>query len=421
MINVLQASKTGQFGLTFDPTVLHCVGVDEGTFYKSWAQSNSATTLVYPSPTCNNTTGALTDMGIAILGNTNGNGPSGSGLLATVHFTALASGSSALTIIDGEVDDADPARLHALPLDVVNGYVTVSNVTAASSTPTATSTRTRTPTTNPGSSATFTATTTPTSTTRTTIPTRTETFIVHQMSSTPTRTPAADIKMSFNPPLKQVSQGDNFTVDIVITTAKASDGAAAGVTFDPSLLSCTSVDEGSFYKTWAQSKSGDTLLFPSGAINNTAGKIGDTGITIQMPVVVGTPPGPTEHLGGASGTGTFLTLHFTAKANGIANLSLTDVEIDDDSVSQYAMGSGSENGQVFIGITPTPTTPGSSNSSSTVTLTPVFGIGSTQSVGSSYGSGLITGSGTPVDGQNTMGTVVDTPNEIGRASCRERV
>ncbi|MDR3578022.1 MAG: cohesin domain-containing protein [Anaerolineaceae bacterium] len=406
MINVAQASKSGQFGLTFDPAVLHCVGVDEGTFYKGWAQSNSTSTLVYPIPACNNTAGTLSDMGIAILGNTSGNGPSGSGLMATVHFTALASGSSALTIVDGEVDDADPTRIHVLPLSIVNGQVTVSNVAGASATPTPTPTWTRTPTTNPGSTHTSTATTQPTSTTRTS--TTMPTAPIRIPSPTPSKTLSADIKMSFSPAVKEVAQGDTFTVDVVITTANASRGAMAGVTFDPTLLSCSSVDEGTFYKTWAQSKSGDTLEFPTGAIDNTNGKIGDTGITAQVPT--SGIPDTTAHLGGASGTGTFLTLHFTAKANGIANLSLTDVEIDDDTSSINAMGSGSDKGQVFIGITPTPTTPGSSNGSSTATITPTYGSGSTQPAGSTLGSGLITGSGTPVDAQNAMGTVVDTPN-----------
>ena len=92
--------------LSFDPALMRCDEVIEGSFFKDWADANGAVTLVYPeSQTIDNNQGHVSTMGIAVIGAGAAGGVEGSGVLASYHFTALADGTAEPMLSDVVVID----------------------------------------------------------------------------------------------------------------------------------------------------------------------------------------------------------------------------------------------------------------------------------------------------------------------------
>jgi len=98
------ACRGAQCALSFDPALMKCDSVAEGSFFKDWADDNGCSTLVVPQPTIDNDQGQVSVVGIAVMGGSGG-GVKGSGVLCTYHFTALADGTAAPTLSDVVVAD----------------------------------------------------------------------------------------------------------------------------------------------------------------------------------------------------------------------------------------------------------------------------------------------------------------------------
>src|SRR5262249_57958070 len=88
MINTAAISKGVQFGLAYNPKLLKLVGVDEGTFYKDWADQRGASTLLVRGRGIDPDTGHLQTMGIAVIAGPDG-GVTGKGLGASLRFHAM--------------------------------------------------------------------------------------------------------------------------------------------------------------------------------------------------------------------------------------------------------------------------------------------------------------------------------------------
>jgi hypothetical protein len=373
-------SKGAQVGIAYNPAVLSCTQLTEGSFYKDWALANGSTSQVFPSPVFNNTLGTMSTTSVILLGTTPG-GPTGRGTLFEVRCTSLAAGVSPIHLTDGQVadDNTGSAGAGALTLELIDGEVTVANQTAPTVTstptrtapPTATRTRTMTPTIGSGATATRTYTQgTPTVTSIGAL--RTGTAVV-----TIWPTIAANAHMNVNPSLKLVSAaGETFTLEITIDSDKPARSAGAGVKFDPAVMSCESVTEGGFFRDWATANGGSTVLFPQPVINNTTGIISDAVVFITEAIV-----GTQDAAGGPTQKGVFLTLNCTAKSVGVSTITLQNIELsnDDTNVPQkLAVRVG--NGQVFVGVTPTPggstpTVSGGTAGSGTAPRTPTPGTG----------------------------------------------
>ena len=410
MINLNVPSRAAQFGLDFNPAILQCQAANEGTFYKSWATSHGASSVVYPHPTCNNTTGDLSDMGITLAGGTTGAGPSGSGLLASVRFKALAAGTSALTLKDITVADVSSSA-QRLPISTTNVQLIVLAGSGATSTPTPTATGTTNTGSSPTPSATATLAPSPSQTsspgaspTRTPTPPQggaTETYVITVLP-TPTPLPGitSNAKFGVDPNPKLVAVGDQFTVDIVLTDVdKPSDSAQVVVGFDPSIITCDSIEEGTFYSTWASTKGWSTLFLPTGSCDNTTGSTGFIGVAI----LANLPNPPPLELGGPTGGGAVFTIHFTAKANGMSPVNLSHVKLSADFVKQKALTVTSTDGQVFVGVTPTPggsggTAAPTSAVSDTPGPSPTLGEGTPSATSSVGGGGGGQGGGTAYPG-----------------------
>ncbi len=110
-----------------------------------------------------------------------------------------------------------------------------------------------------------------------------------------------DVRFSLSTDTTSVHLGDTFTLRLSAKDVADLAGWQSDIAFDPAVLEAIEVNEGDFLKA----KGGDTF-FPGGTIDNAAGKI--IGLS-------------TARFGdGVSGSGTLLSITFTAKATGEARV-----------------------------------------------------------------------------------------------------
>lgn len=123
-IDTSRASRGLQFGMDFDPAVLYCLDVEEGTFYKNWAQAHGGDTYfsIMTQPKCDNTNGLVSDAAIAVT-TTQPGGATGQGVVMTYTFKRVGDGPSVLRLrnVDVANDNIDAAR--SLPTTVNDGQV----------------------------------------------------------------------------------------------------------------------------------------------------------------------------------------------------------------------------------------------------------------------------------------------------------
>ena len=106
-----------------------------------------------------------------------------------------------------------------------------------------------------------------------------------------------------------VRVGDPFTLHIGAEKVTDLAGWQFDLTFEPDVLEAIAINEGDFLKT-----EGGTTFFQKGTINNTAGKI--TGVSSVL-----------ISASGISGTGTLLSVTFTAKVEGETQIALRNFEL----------------------------------------------------------------------------------------------
>jgi hypothetical protein len=78
---------------------MKCDNAVEGTYFKDWANANGSSTMVVPQPSIDNSTGHVSDIGVAIMGTEEG-GAEGSGVFCIYNFTALSDGVAKPTLSD---------------------------------------------------------------------------------------------------------------------------------------------------------------------------------------------------------------------------------------------------------------------------------------------------------------------------------
>ena len=114
---------------------------------------------------------------------------------------------------------------------------------------------------------------------------------------------------SFSTDTTSVRVGDTFTLRINAEKVTGFAGWQFDLTFDPDVLEVVDVNEGGFLK-----RGGRTTFFQQGTIDNTVGKI--AGLSAAL-----------ISKNGVTGTGTLLSVGFSAKANGNSQIALHNFQL----------------------------------------------------------------------------------------------
>ena len=119
--------------------------------------------------------------------------------------------------------------------------------------------------------------------------------------------------LAFSTDTTSVRVGDTFTVDVNAEKVADLAGWQFDLTFDPDVLEAVEVKESGFLK-----RGGGTTFFQRGTIDNATGKI--TGLSAAL-----------ISKGGVTGTGTLLSVVFSAKADGNSELALHNFQLGSSS------------------------------------------------------------------------------------------
>jgi len=107
---------TWQAGMTFNSSVLEALSFEEGSFLRTWADTNNQITL-WVEGTIDNVAGIISIHGCTLTGTITG--ASGNGTLGTITFKVKNYGNSALNLTDILLLDS---TLIEIPVNVTNGY-----------------------------------------------------------------------------------------------------------------------------------------------------------------------------------------------------------------------------------------------------------------------------------------------------------
>lgn len=126
-INTDTASRGWQLNVSFDASKMTCNSVVEGSFLSSYATAHGGGTIPAGAVNINNTTGLVTVPGWAITGAGTG-GPTGTGTLCTLNFTAKAAidDYAAIDISDVVVSDVNGTSIPGVT--TTGGQVAIGDV-----------------------------------------------------------------------------------------------------------------------------------------------------------------------------------------------------------------------------------------------------------------------------------------------------
>ena len=130
--------------------------------------------------------------------------------------------------------------------------------------------------------------------------------------------PSATI--GFFPATAVINNGSSFSVDLVVNTSTGLLSWQSDITFDPSKMQCTGIEQGDFLSYYASVNGGVSVPILNPVINNQNGTISNIGYTV---LGVG--------MGGRSGSGTLCVLNFVANspANGTGMITPINVSLND--------------------------------------------------------------------------------------------
>jgi hypothetical protein len=140
-------------------------------------------------------------------------------------------------------------------------------------------------------------------------------------AATPLPTISSNTLLSIVPASTTLNPGDTFDIILQFDTDVPTWGLQLEVAFDPNLVEITSVQEGSFYKSWAVQNGVETVVIPSPVPDNTKGVIPQFAV-----IIVGAEPGS-----GPSGEGDLFVIKAKVKpdAAGEVEFKLSQVQVSD--------------------------------------------------------------------------------------------
>jgi hypothetical protein len=127
-INTDTPTRGAQFSLTFDPALLQMTKATVGGFYQDWAKSNQAAANIVVPFKPDNQKGTTTVGAVIIIGGQagpNDQGPTGTGPMVTVSFTAKSGTSGPAKIEFGNVQISGPNSTTISNVTVTGGTIGV--------------------------------------------------------------------------------------------------------------------------------------------------------------------------------------------------------------------------------------------------------------------------------------------------------
>jgi hypothetical protein len=121
------ASRGWQANVDFDATKMQCTSVTEGDFLSDYATANGGITIPGSSPTIDNINGHVTDISYGIMG-AGTDGPSGTGTLCTLAFTANAAVDAVASVTPSSVVVSDILGVTIPGVMVTGGTVAIGDV-----------------------------------------------------------------------------------------------------------------------------------------------------------------------------------------------------------------------------------------------------------------------------------------------------
>ena len=126
-INTNPQSRGWQANIDFDADKMQYTGITEGGFLKDYALANSGGTQPVPGPSIDNVNGHVTNIGYFITGAGTA-GPSGTGTLCTLSFTAKTGVDSWASITPSGVVVSDNTGVTIAGTSVSGGAVAIGNI-----------------------------------------------------------------------------------------------------------------------------------------------------------------------------------------------------------------------------------------------------------------------------------------------------
>jgi hypothetical protein len=175
--------------------------------------------------------------------------------------------------------------------------------------------------------------------------------------TTTTTTSTANVNVSAIPSIPTVNKGGNFDLSIQVSTSVPTRGFQCALTWDPTKVTCNSVEQGTFFTSFAQQNNITAQLMPGSlAVDNKIGKfppgtdIQGTFEHNQAVFLIGGNETSDNTYPGPEGNGDVFILHMTAlpDAVGTVTFTLANVEVDGNDSPVNVLTPLVNNGQITI-------------------------------------------------------------------------
>jgi hypothetical protein len=185
--------------------------------------------------------------------------------------------------------------------------------------------------------------------------------------------PNLPTSLRLSPDALALKPGQEFSVDVWLTSAYPTRGTQLSFEYDPKLIDVTGVDEGEYYRSWALKNGATTMMVPSPMIDPNLGRV-----NIFTVVILGG-----ESDAGPNGSAVMATVKGRAKTGvaGTTTLRLMNVEISAVVTRKQGQSPGTikslddaaiADTAITVGVNPTlPTPPVARTATPNVPPTPV--------------------------------------------------
>jgi hypothetical protein len=164
-------------------------------------------------------------------------------------------------------------------------------------------------------------------------------------------------------PASLIPPGATFDLAVWLSSPVITRGAQFGLTFDPSKIQVTGIDEGDYYRSWAAANGASTILMPGFQVDGQHGWVQAVAVAIMAGTATPQPP-----VSGPTGSAILATVHCRALPTVSGNTSVRleavvvakptekeiSISVPSVNVTDAVLSIGKAEGAVAWPATPTP-------------------------------------------------------------------